>query len=119
MDLNGWAGKAVDVVRFLTLCSGICKKTTGNLLQVEDALRVGEVNHSDGFEVNDSHGSARFVTDATSNIHGQLNPKLFHFLPAEGLHHLARPETPNWTPDELLAAIGWVTGQSQPSGQAS
>ena len=37
--LGSFAGKTVMVVPFLTLCSDICPMTTGNLLQVERALR--------------------------------------------------------------------------------
>ncbi|HEX3946826.1 MAG TPA: SCO family protein, partial [Acidimicrobiales bacterium] len=39
VDLASWAGKTVLLVPFLTLCADICPMTTGNLLQVERALR--------------------------------------------------------------------------------
>jgi protein SCO1 len=195
VHLTSWPGRTVVVVPFLTLCTDICPLTTGNLLQVKDALRADavaqkvqivelsvdpgrdtparlaayakltgatwqlvtespavlqavaryfgffyervpeddppsidwwtgrpltyDINHSDGFVIVDPHGTERFVTDAAPNFHGQLTPKLYHFLSDEGLQHLAHPARPNWTPDQLLAALGWVLGQSLPGGKAS
>ena len=40
LDLASFRGKTVMVVPFLTLCTDICPLDTGNLLQVEKALRV-------------------------------------------------------------------------------
>jgi protein SCO1/2 len=40
VTLASWPGRTVMLVPFLTLCSDICPFTTGNLLQVEQALRV-------------------------------------------------------------------------------
>lgn len=40
LSLSAFTGKTVMVVPFLTLCTDICPMTTGNLLQVEQALRA-------------------------------------------------------------------------------
>src|SRR5579872_6778255 len=40
VNLASWPGKTVLLVPFLTLCSDICPFTTGNLFQVERALRA-------------------------------------------------------------------------------
>jgi protein SCO1 len=43
VSLASWRGETVVIVPFLTLCSDICPLTTGNLLQVENALRASGV----------------------------------------------------------------------------
>jgi protein SCO1/2 len=40
VTLASWPGKTVLLVPFLTLCQDVCPMTTGNLLQVERALRA-------------------------------------------------------------------------------
>jgi protein SCO1/2 len=40
VDMASWPGKTVMLVPFLTLCQDVCPLITGNLLQVEQALRA-------------------------------------------------------------------------------
>jgi protein SCO1 len=44
LDLAAWKGKTVMLVPFLTLCADICPFDTGNLLEVEKALKA---DHAD------------------------------------------------------------------------
>lgn len=73
-----------------------------------------DINHSDNYFVIDSSGSERVVQDASPDFHGRLNPKLYRFLSGLGHHHLEHPAQPNWTPADVLAALGYVLHLSLP-----
>ena len=64
-------------------------------------------NHSDGYVIIDPAGHERFFTAAAPNFHGKLNPTLKKFLTDLGRQHLAHPPNPNYTPADILAALGW------------
>jgi protein SCO1/2 len=66
-----------------------------------------DVDHSDGFFVIDPSGIERFVTDAAPDFHGQLDPTLEKFLSALGEQHLKHPPNPNYSPADILQALGW------------
>jgi protein SCO1 len=67
-----------------------------------------DVDHSDGFIVIDPSGYERFVTDASPDFHGRLNPSLKQFLSPLGRQHLADPPKPGYRPADVLAALSWV-----------
>jgi cytochrome oxidase Cu insertion factor (SCO1/SenC/PrrC family) len=71
-------------------------------------------NHSDGYVVIDPTGAERFITTAAPNFHGTLNPTLKKFLSDLGRQHLAHPANPNYTPADILTAVGWSMHRSLP-----
>ncbi len=74
-----------------------------------------DINHSDNYFVIDPTGAERIVQEAVPDFHGHLNPKLYRFLNAEGHQHLNHPAaSPNWTPADLLGALGLLLHQSLP-----
>ncbi len=73
-----------------------------------------DIDHSDNYFIIDPTGAERIVQDAAPNFHGHLNPRIYHFLSGSGLYHLKRPARPNWTPKDLLGALGLVLRQSLP-----
>jgi cytochrome oxidase Cu insertion factor (SCO1/SenC/PrrC family) len=73
-----------------------------------------DINHSDNYFVIDPSGSERVVQDAAPDFHGHLNPKLHRFLSGLGLYHLKRPPQPDWTPADVLQALGLLLHQNLP-----
>ncbi len=73
-----------------------------------------DINHSDNYFIIDPTGAERVVQSAAPNFHGHLNPKIYKFLSGLGLYHLKRPVQPNWTPKDLLGALGLLLRQSLP-----
>jgi protein SCO1/2 len=71
-----------------------------------------DVNHSDGYVVINPAGIERFFTAAAPNFHGKLTPALKRFLSAQGRQHLKHPPTPNYTPSDILQALGWSMNHS-------
>jgi protein SCO1/2 len=67
-----------------------------------------DVNHSDDYFVIDPQGNERVVNDASPDFHGHLSPKLYKFLSALGHQHLNHPPEPDWTPTNVLEALGVV-----------
>jgi protein SCO1 len=74
-----------------------------------------DINHSDNYFVIDPTGTERVVQEAAPDFHGRLNPRIYRFLSAEGRQHLEHPPRQNWTPADLLAALGLVLHQSLPA----
>jgi cytochrome oxidase Cu insertion factor (SCO1/SenC/PrrC family) len=70
-----------------------------------------DIDHSDDYFVIDPEGNERIVEDAAPDYTGKLNPKLQKFLSPEGLKHQKHPPQPDWTTNDLLEAIGHVTGE--------
>ncbi len=73
-----------------------------------------DVDHSDNYFVIDPSGSERVVQDAAPDFHGHLNSKLYRFLDGLGHYHLEHPAQPDWTPADVLAALGYVLHRSLP-----
>ncbi len=73
-----------------------------------------DINHSDNYFVIDPAGVERVVQAAAPDFHGQLNPKIYKFLSPEGLQHLEHPKYPDWTPKDLLGALGLMLHRSLP-----
>ena len=73
-----------------------------------------DINHSDNYFVIDPTGAERVVQSAAPDFHGHLNPRIFHFLSGLGLYHLRRPPQPDWTPADVLGALGLLLHQSLP-----
>ena len=73
-----------------------------------------DINHSDNYFIIDPSGAERVVQEAAPDFHGHLNPRIYRFLSAEGHQHLEHPPQPNWTPADLLSALGLVLHQSLP-----
>lgn len=65
-----------------------------------------DVDHTDNYFVIDPRGVERVENDAAPDFHGTLNPKLYRFLDALGRQHLASAPQPDWTPVNLLQALG-------------
>lgn len=73
-----------------------------------------DVDHSDGFVVINPRGTERFETDAAPDFHGHLNSTLYRFLDPLGRQHLKHPPSPNYTPEQILQALGWSMNRSLP-----
>ncbi len=73
-----------------------------------------DINHSDNYFVIDPAGAERVVQSAAPDFRGHLNPRIYHFLSGLGLYHLKRPTQPDWTPNDLLGALGLLLHQSLP-----
>ena len=73
-----------------------------------------DIDHSDNYFVIDPEGNERIVEDAAPDYTGKLNPKLQKFLSPEGLKHQKHPPQPDWTTNDLLEALGKVTGEKLP-----
>ncbi len=72
------------------------------------------VNHSDGYFLIDAAGMLRFSTTSAPDFSGTIDPTLHRFLNQQGLHNLAHPEEPGWTPSDLLHSLGWLLGRAIP-----
>ncbi len=73
-----------------------------------------DINHSDNYFVIGPTGAERVVQSAAPAFHGHLNPRIYSFLSGLGLYHLKRPPQPDWTPKDLLGALGLLLHQSLP-----
>lgn len=73
-----------------------------------------DINHSDNYFIIDPTGAERVVQSAAPSFHGHLNPKIYQFLSGLGLYHLKRAVQPNWTPKDLLQALGLMLHQNLP-----
>ena len=73
-----------------------------------------DINHSDNYFVIDPTGAERVVQSAAPDFHGQLNPRIYHFLSGLGLYHLNHPKHPDWTPKDLLGALGLMLHRNLP-----
>ncbi len=73
-----------------------------------------DINHSDNYFVIDPAGTERVVQSAAPDFHGHLNPRIHHFLSGLGRYHLQRPAQPDWTPKDLLVALGLMLHRNLP-----
>jgi len=73
-----------------------------------------DINHSDNYFIINPKGRERVVQSAAPDFHGDLSPKLYKFLSGLGLYHLNHPAHPDWTPKDLLGALGRMLHRSLP-----
>ncbi len=74
-----------------------------------------DVDHTDGYLLIDGRGHERFVDASAPNMRGRLGHKLTALLNSGGVHNLANPQGPTWTPAQALAAISWLLGTDVPA----
>ena len=75
-----------------------------------------DVDHTDGYILLDARGRERYVEVSAPNMEGRLDRKLSGLLNAGGLHDLAHPQGPEWTPAQALGAVSWLLGTAVPAG---
>jgi len=73
-----------------------------------------DVDHSDNYFIIDPRGAERIVQEAAPDFHGHLNRKLYRFLTPLGQRHLKHPPQPDWTPADLMQALGLALHQELP-----
>jgi protein SCO1/2 len=76
-----------------------------------------DVDHTDGYFLLDTKGHERFV-DANSPYVSRITPKESALLNAGGIQGFEHPQATDWTIDDALGAIGWLT-QTNIAGAAS
>ncbi|NNN21685.1 MAG: SCO family protein [Acidimicrobiales bacterium] len=71
-----------------------------------------DVEHSDAYVLIDGKQNMRFVTGASPDFTGTINPTLKKMLDKQGLNNLSHPQAPGWTLSSALSSISWLLGQS-------
>jgi cytochrome oxidase Cu insertion factor (SCO1/SenC/PrrC family) len=73
-----------------------------------------DVDHSDGFILIGPRQHERFMTVASADVGGTLDPTLSGLLDAQGEDNLHHPPPGSWTVAQALRAIGWLAGKAIP-----
>lgn len=73
-----------------------------------------DVEHDDAVLLLDPDGHWRFVITGHAHVaDGSAVPgRMRSFLSPAGHRHLTRPSAAAWTPEDVLQAVGWLTGHS-------
>lgn len=75
-----------------------------------------DIEHSDEVFVVDPHAHERYVISGHAHVPdaGTVPGRLQAFLSAEGKRHLTRPGADTWTPADVTAVLGKLTGRRIP-----